>query len=254
VEHEEYCARAGAEITRLAAVTEGATMATPVPTCPGWDLARLVKHTGIVHRWAGAIVATRATEPPDAKTLDAGLPENLTEYPKWLAAGAAPLLSALRDAGPDAPVWSWAAGTSSRWWARRMLHETAVHRADAELSLGVEPDFSPIAAADGVDELLANALIGGRPSQRLAQLPAGETIHLHATDDGLGSAGGEWLITFGDGGYAWSHGHAKGSVAVRGPAGLLLLLAYGRVRPDDERLQVFGDAVLLARWQDVMSL
>jgi uncharacterized protein (TIGR03083 family) len=139
------------------------------------------------------------------------------------------------------------------WWARRMLHETAVHRADAELSLGLEPDFSPVAAADGVDELLANALLGGRPSQRLAELPAGETIHLHATDEGLGERG-EWLISFGDGGYTWSHGHAKGAVAVRGPAGLVLLLIYGRIRPDDKRLQVFGDTDLLATWQNVMSL
>ena len=254
MEHEEYCARAGAEIMRLAAITEGAAPQTPVPTCPGWDLAQLVKHTGVVHRWATATVVTRATDRLDSTTLDVGLPESPAGYPTWLAAGSAPLLAALREAGPDAPVWSWAASTGSRWWARRMLHETAVHRADAELSLGIEPDFSPAAAADGVDELLTNALVGGRPSRRLGELPAGETIHLHATDDGLGSEGGEWLITFGGDGYAWSHGHAKGSVAVRGPAGRLLLLVYGRVRPDDEHLQVFGDPGLLAAWQDVMSL
>jgi uncharacterized protein (TIGR03083 family) len=253
MEYEEYCARAGAEIARMAEITGDADPGTLVPACPGWNLARLVKHVGIVHRWATTIVATRATGPVSPKDIDAGLPEDPAEYPKWLAAGAAPLLSALLDAGPDAPVWSWAGGAGSGWWARRMLHETAVHRADAEFSLGLEPGFSPVAAADGVDEFLANAPLGSRPGKQMARFRAGPSIHLHATDEGLAEAG-EWLISLGDGGYEWAHGHAKGSVAVRGPAGLLLLLVYGRVRPDDKRLEVFGDAGLLATWQDVMTL
>ena len=253
MDHEECCARTGAEIARMAEITGDADLGTPVPACPGWDLARLVKHAGIVHRWATAIVATRATGPVSPKALDAGLPADPAEYPKWLATGAEPLLSALRDAGPGAPVWSWAGDAGSGWWTRRMLHETAVHRADAELSLGLEPGFSPATAADGVDEFLTNACLGGRPSQQMGEFPADKTIHLHATDEGLGE-GGEWLISLGEGGYTWSHGHAKGSVAVRGAAGLLLLLVYGRVRPDDERLQVFGDAGLLGTWQRVMTL
>jgi uncharacterized protein (TIGR03083 family) len=237
----------------MAAVTEGADPRTPVLSCPGWELARLLKHAGIVHRWATAIVAARAAGPLPQNSLDVGLPEDPADYPKWLAAGAGPLAATLREAGPRAPVWSWAGDAGSGWWARRMLHETAVHRADAELALGIEPEFDPGAAADGIAEFLANAALGGRPSQRLTQLPAGQSIHLHATDEGLGEAG-EWLISFGDDGYEWRHGHEKGSVAVRGASGLLLLLVYGRVRPDDERLQVFGDAGLLATWQQVMTL
>ena len=251
MEHEEYCARAGVEIARMAAVTEGTDPQTPVPSCPGWGLAKLVAHTGITHRWASTIVATRATEGLSA--LDAGLPGEPAEYPQWLASGAAPLLSVLREAGPDTPVWSFAGPVASGWWARRMLHETTVHRADAELAVGAEPVFDPVAAADGVDEFLAAARFGSRPSQRMADLPAGHSIHLHATDEGLGEAG-EWLVSFGGDGYEWRHGHEKGDVAVRGAAGLLLLLVYGRVRPDDERLRVFGDAGLLATWQHVMTL
>ena len=150
-------------------------------------------------------------------------------------------------------MWSWAGPVASGWWARRMLHESIVHRADAELAVGTEPLIDPVTAADGVGEFLSNAPAAGRPSQRLAEFPDGQSIHLHATDEGLGEAG-EWLISFSDTGYQWHHGHEKGSVAVRGAAGLLLLLVYGRVRPDDERLQVFGDAGLLAAWQEVMTL
>jgi len=253
MEHEEYCARAGAEIARMATVTEGADPGTPVPSCPEWDLGRLLKHTGITHRWATAIVATRATGPVSPRSIDAGLPADPAEYPAWLAAGATPLLSTLRDTGADTPVWSWFGQVGADWWARRMLHETTVHRADAELAVGADPVIDPVVAADGVDEFLANAPRGGRPSQQMAQFPASQSIHLHATDEGLGEAG-EWLISLGDGAYEWAHGHAKGTVAVRGPAGLLLLLVYGRVRPDDARLQVFGDEGLLATWQRVMTL
>ncbi len=132
MDHEECRTRVGDEIARLAEVTADADLETPVPTCPGWSMARLVKHVGIVHRWATAVVATRATGAVSQRDLDVGLPQDVAGYPAWLAAGAAPLLAALRDAGADAPVWSWGAGAGGEWWARRMLHETAVHRADAE--------------------------------------------------------------------------------------------------------------------------
>jgi uncharacterized protein (TIGR03083 family) len=257
MEHEEYCARTGAEIARIAALAEGVDPQAAVPSCPGWGLSKLLSHTGITHRWVTTVVATRMTEPVSPRSIDAGLPEDPADYPKWLASGAAPLLSALRDAGPDTPVWSWAGPAVAGWWARRMLHETTVHRADAELTVGAQPAIDPVVAADGIDEFLSFAHMGGRPSKRQADLPSGQTIHLHATDEDLGEAG-EWLISLGGGtsgaGYTWSHGHAKGSVAVCGPADLLLLLVYGRVRPDDERLQVFGDSGLLGTWQEVMTL
>jgi uncharacterized protein (TIGR03083 family) len=253
MEHEEYCTRVGAEITRMAQVTAEAAPGTPVPACPGWDLAKLVKHTGIVHRWATTIVASRATEPLAQSALDVGLPADRAQYPHWLAAGAAPLVTALRGAEPGTVMWTFAGNRDAGWWARRMLHETTVHRVDAELALGLTPALEAAAAADGIDEFLLTGPSGSRPRTRLTELPGGQSIHLHATDEGLGEAG-EWLISLGDGGYAWSHGHAKGTVAVRGPAGLLLLLVYGRVRPDDDRLQVFGDGSLLATWQEIMTL
>jgi uncharacterized protein (TIGR03083 family) len=132
-----------------------------------------------------------------------------------------------------------------------------VHRVDAETALGLDPSVEAAVAADGIDEFLATAPHGSRPAKRLAELPAGQSIHLHATDVGLGEAG-EWLISMGEGGctdgYTWSHGHAKGSLAVRGPAALLLLLAYGRIRAGDERLTFFGDESLIASWQEVMML
>jgi uncharacterized protein (TIGR03083 family) len=249
VEHEWFCARTGDEIARMAAAAEGANPATPVQTCPDWTLARLVKHTGIVHRWAARIVTTRSSERIERNALDAGLPPAEAAYPEWLASGAAPLLEALREAGPDTPVWTWGEDRTSGWWARRMLHETTVHRVDAELALGTKSRIDPVVAVDGIDEFLANLPTARRPSERLAALPAGESLHLHATD-----CDGEWLITFGAGGLEWKRGHAKATAAVRAPAELLLLFTYGRVPADDERLTVFGDGTLLEAWQEKTAL
>jgi uncharacterized protein (TIGR03083 family) len=228
-EHERYCAATGAEIARLAALISDADPAAPVLTCPEWTLARMTRHLGIVHRWAEYIVRTRAPGRVNQRDIDAGLPATEDAYPGWLDDGGALLVATLRAAGPDAPVWAWGADQHARWWARRMLHETTVHRADAELAL---------------------LPYGGRTSAGLAELPSGgETVHLHATD-----RDGEWMITLGPDGMTWQRGHGKGSVAVRGPAAVLLLFAYGRVRPDDERLSAFGDRDLLATWQEKTAL
>jgi uncharacterized protein (TIGR03083 family) len=232
----------------MASATAGADPATPVPTCPGWTLAKLVKHTGIVHRWVAQIVTTRSSEWIPQREVETGLPERESAYPEWLASGAAPLLEVLREAGPDTSVWTFGEQCSG-WWARRMLHETTVHRVDAELALGAKPTVDPVVAADGIDEFLAILPTARRPSEHLAELPTGESLHLHATD-----CDGEWLIGFVPGGLEWERGHAKATAAVRAPAELLLLFTYGRIPADDERLTVFGDGTLLGAWQQKMAL
>lgn len=249
LDHEWFCERAGAEIARMSSVVSGADPAAPVPTCPEWTVAKLVKHTGIVHRWVTHIVSTRSSERVDQRDLEVGLPDSEALYADWLAAGAEPLLATLRAAGPDTAVWAWGAEHRSGWWSRRMLHETTVHRADADVAVGAEPFIDPVVAADGIEEFLTNLPSARRPAARLASLPAGESLHLHATD-----SDGEWLIQFTDGTVTWSRGHAKASAAVRGPTALLLLFTYGRLPGSDPRLTVFGDSSLLDAWQQKSAL
>ncbi|HEV3380571.1 MAG TPA: maleylpyruvate isomerase family mycothiol-dependent enzyme [Trebonia sp.] len=249
LEHEWFIDRTAAEIDRLAWLADGADPALPVPSCPGWVMAKLVKHTGIVHRWATEIVATRSSDRIDMRALDAGLPAKESDYAGWLTSGAEPLARALRGAGPEAEVWTWGAPRTSGWWARRLLHETTVHRADAEIAAGTEPDIDPVAAADGIDEFLANLPAARRPSEHLGSLPSGESLHLHATD-----SDGEWLIRITEDGIGWERGHAKATAAVRAPVGSLLLFTYGRLSPGDDRLTVFGDESLLTAWQERTAL
>jgi uncharacterized protein (TIGR03083 family) len=245
LDHEWFCARAGAEIEEMAALVGSAPdISAPVVTCPEWTIADLARHTGLVHRWATKIVSSRAGSRIPFPEADSPW-ESADGWAQWLVSGAGPLLAALRDAGPEVAVYTWGPGQSTGWWARRMLHETAVHRCDVAMALGQVPSVEPVAAADGVSEFLANLPSSRRAARHLGSLPAGESMHLHTTD----GSEGEWLIRFADGGVEWSHGHAKASAAVRGPAGALLLFTYGRIAPSDPRLEVFGDPSVLAAWQ-----
>lgn len=253
-DHESYCARAGAEIEAMASlVGDVPDVAADTATCPGWTIADLTRHTGLVHRWATTIVATRAGARIPFPA-DGSPPESADGWARWLTAGAGPLLTALRDAGPDLPVWAWGPEQSAGWWARRMLHETTVHRCDVAITRGLSPSVEPAVAADGISEFLENLPVARRPARHLASLPAGKSMHLHATDVPDGSGDGEWLVSFTGDSVAWSRGHAKASAAVRGPADALLLFTYGRVPPSDPRLEVFGDPAVLTAWQSQTCL
>ncbi|MFC7384596.1 maleylpyruvate isomerase family mycothiol-dependent enzyme [Sphaerisporangium rhizosphaerae] len=244
--HERYCSAVEAEVARLAEVVEGAVLAVEVPTCPGWTVGKLVRHVGIIHRWAEHIVRERTRTPVTSREVPVKLPEDDAEYSSWLAEGGETLVTTLRAAGGEVPVWSWGGETNSVFWARRMLHESTVHRADAEITLGREPDIAVPVAVDGAEELLDNLRVAPWLAEGLAE-PAGsgERLHFHATDAG---EAGEWTVTLVPGGFTWERGHGKGDVAVRGTAGDLLLLLYGRRDPAEHRYEIFGDRPLLDRW------
>lgn len=228
-----------AEATALAGAARSVGPDATVPAVPEWTMAKLVKHVGTTHRWAAAnVAATGARVTP--RDLDLALPEDVATLPDWLETGAAELATVLAAADPDAPAWTWGDDHRAGFWARRMVHETAVHRWDAESATGVQVPFRPDLAVDGIDERLEILV----PSMEFnaagpaALSGAGESIHLHATD-----VAGEWLLRFGPDGFEWSHEHAKGDLAVRGPASDLLLVLVGR--RDLQGLEVFGDVGVL---------
>jgi uncharacterized protein (TIGR03083 family) len=195
------------------------------------------------------MVAEGMTQPLSFRELDVGFPEQPIEIERWFRSGGEALLAALRKADADQPTWTWGADQHARWWSRRQLHETGVHRADAELALGREPMFEASVAVDGVDEFLGNLPYATFSPVTKDLKGDGETVHVHCTD-----TDGEWLIELNPKGFTWQHGHAKGDVAVRGAASDLLLLLYGRRKPEGERFQIFGDAALLDRWLATSSI
>jgi len=225
----------------LAGLIDGTDLARTVPTCPEWTMRQLVTHVGRAHRWATAIVATRAAEPiPFQEIPDGRPPADQRGQMDWLRAGAAGLVATVQGAG-DEQVWTHHGPGPAPYWARRMAHETAVHRADGQIALGQRPRIDPVTAADGIDEWLGFLAEPGDGGDRppLAGLQ-GKVLHLHVTD-----GEGEWMIRPGAAGITVEPGHGKGDVAVRGPAGDLLLVLMRRIPPSDPSVEVLGDPALL---------
>lgn len=233
----------------IAALVDTADEALPIPTCPEWTLRQLATHIGRAQRWAAEIVGTRSPKMIEFRAVpDGRLPDDPAGRAPWLINGAALLVANLRDAGDDL-VWTFPGLAPAGFWARRMAHETVVHRADAQLAAGQEFAVAPVLAADAIDEWLTLLMPGEPPQQdeRSLALPPGRSLHIHATDDELGGTG-EWLIANGPDGCTVAAGHGKADAAVSGPAAELLLVLLRRKPASDQAVRVFGDQELLGTW------
>ncbi|MGH3673898.1 MAG: maleylpyruvate isomerase family mycothiol-dependent enzyme [Pseudonocardiaceae bacterium] len=251
LDDDRYLDALSGQSALLADALVGADLQQKVPTCPDWTLRQLAEHVGQAQRWATAIITRRLTSQPDPGELDvAEAPEDPDELAGWLRAGANGLVNAIRMAGPQTPVWTWAAEQNVGFWARRMAHETAMHRADLNLALGLEFSLDADLAADAISEWLdllsLPQAIEYRPE--LAELRGeGQILHLHSTDPGLGQAG-EWIVRRMPSGPVWEHGHTKGAVAVRGPVTALLLVLMRRIPAGAAAIDVLGDASVFDHW------
>jgi uncharacterized protein (TIGR03083 family) len=247
---ERYHAELAAVTARLAevaaAVQRGPGADRRLPTCPEWTMTDLVTHVGRGLRWAAAIVDARRHVPYAEVTVT--VPDEPRQRTEWLLASAARLSDAVRAAGPATPVWTWSADRTAGFWLRRLMHDTLVHRLDAEIAAGREPEVAPDLAADSVSDWLGMvATLAGRayPDPIAAGLRGrGETLHLHATDE----PAGEWLIRRLPTGVEWEPGHVKADVGVRGTAKDLLLVLTRRAAPEDRPVEVLGDGAVLADW------
>ncbi|MFJ7525753.1 maleylpyruvate isomerase family mycothiol-dependent enzyme [Streptomyces griseus] len=162
----------------LAAAAERAGPGASVPTCPGWQIRHLLRHTGMVHRWAAALVAEGRTTYQPAGTEPA---LDGTELLDWFRAGHRRLVSALEEAPADLDCWTFMPAPSPlAFWSRRQLHETTVHRVDAESALGGA--LTPVSAGravDGIDELLIG--FHARPKSKVRSTKP-RVLRVRATD------------------------------------------------------------------------
>ncbi|MDI3315965.1 MAG: maleylpyruvate isomerase N-terminal domain-containing protein [Mycobacterium sp.] len=230
-------------------VIGGADPATPVPTCPGWTFRQLLRHVGRGDRWAAQIITERVDHFLDPRAVEGGKPpDDPGGAISWLHGGAQRLIDAVEQVGVETPVWTFLGRRPAYWWIRRRLHETAVHRADAALALGLAYSLAAELAADGVSEWLER-VAAQAGSEGAPPLEDGNSMHLHATDPGLGVAG-EWTITAGNGRITWSHDHGKSTVALRGAATDLLLALARRISVADSGIAMFGDSAVWQNWLD----
>ncbi|OKJ76505.1 maleylpyruvate isomerase family mycothiol-dependent enzyme [Streptomyces sp. CB02460] len=246
--HERYCDEIVRLTGELRTALQGADLGATVPTCPDWTLRELAEHVGRAHRWVGETVRTRSAGPVAEEKVPDSSPasDDPAALDAWLADGAAGTADALREAGPDVEVWTWAWDHSTGFWARRMAIETVVHLADAALAAKVPYTMTPELAADTIDEWLEIVVFSqglGHPG--IADLPRdGRTLHLHATD----APDAEWLVELGAEGVTWRRAHGKADVAVRGPLTDLMLVLNRRLAPESDRVEVVGDAAVLDSW------
>lgn len=239
MESIEYVEAIKRESGALAAAAERAPRAE-IASCPGWNMLDLVFHVGGVHHFWNEVVERRLQSHEEASRP--GLPKRDAAV-DWFCAGAARLVDTLTAAEPNERVWTWGQQKNVAFVRRRMAQETAVHRWDAESAAGAPRSLEVALATDGVGEFFDTFMPA---EERVFERP-GESIHLHQTD-----GEGEWLVRFDPHGVSVEHSHAKGSVAVRGPASDLLLLLWRRVDPRD--VEIFGDERLLMEFLAWMDL
>jgi uncharacterized protein (TIGR03083 family) len=227
----------------LAAAAAEAGPDAKVPTCPDWQVRDLLRHTGVVHRWATSFIAEGHTSPRP----EGGLPDlDGTALLDWFRDGHRRLVDTLATAPPDVECWHFLPAPSPlAFWARRQAHETTVHRVDAESARGtaleaIAASLDPHFAADGVDELLRG--FHARPKSAVR---TGEPriLRVRATD----TEGAVWTVRLSPQPPVTERGDAgDADCEVTGTAGQLYLALWNRLPLPT----VTGDDALAALWRE----
>ncbi|MBC9727653.1 maleylpyruvate isomerase family mycothiol-dependent enzyme [Streptomyces sp. TRM68367] len=226
----------------LSSAAERAGTDARVPTCPGWQVRDLLRHTGQVHHWAAAFVTDRH---PERRPL--GEPPDLdgAELVAWYRDSHRRLVDTLTAAPPDLECFAFLPAPSPlAFWTRRQAHETAVHRFDAESALGGTP--SPIApdfAADGIDELLRG--FHTRPRSRV-RTDTPRVLRVRATD-----ADAVWTVRLSSEPPAATRGEDEDAECeLAGPADQLYLALWNRAPVPG----VTGDRTLAELWRETSAI
>ena len=210
-----------------------------VPTCGDWAMPELLAHVASVYRRAATAIEQRATEavawqPP---------PDDVTDPVAHLGEALDDLVAALSGADAGTPVWNWSGGDqTAAFWARRMAHESAIHRFDAQRAHHVAQPVDAELAYDALDELF-DVIVPRIVTRDDMTLPTG-TFAFESTDQGA-----RWIRT-GPDGIERLEVLRDADVKVRGTTSALLLAAYNRVPWTS--LEVEGDASLLDGWSSTL--
>jgi uncharacterized protein (TIGR03083 family) len=224
-----------------AAVSE-APPDTPVLSCPEWTVTDLVHHLGSVYAWVRSFVDRGVTDPPPRSEQATELPTGPAAI-EWWQQEFEQLMVLLDGIDPELPAWNWAPQPKKAgFWHRRMAHETAVHRWDAQMAIAVGEPIEAKLAADGVSEVLDTWLPAGRrttPKEwhgvvQIVAVDAAQEWYLRLRGEGVALLDTDTILDT-------DEHHAR--VYAAGTASDLLLALYGRIGLDV--LDVAGDANLL---------
>jgi len=220
---------------------EAAGLDATVASCPGWSVSDLVWHLAEVHHfWRSIVSDQRDTWEGYEQPARPAETDLLVFYREGLGL----TLAVLAAADPVQPNWTWSNDHSAGFVIRRMAHETAVHRWDAQQAAGREVAIDAALASDGIDEFLTHMLGDGLADAA----PVVGSVHLHCTD-----VGGEWTVRPSEmHGFDIAREHAKGDAAIRGAANDILLVLWRR--RGMATVEVIGDAAVAARFVALSSL
>ena len=232
----------------------------PVPHCPDWDAAGLVRHMGFILQWMAAIVATG--ERVSRRTLEPAAPEDPDDLSDWYVAALDRTLDVFTHTDPARATWTFSTTGDQRagWWRRRLAVEVATHRWDVERAVadgaggvaggvaGGAPEDSvprPLdgdVASAGIEEFVIEFLPGLLTRADTEGITG--TLQLLAVDPpAYGSV--TWWIDLDDGGKVMP-GTEKADTAILGTRSDLLLWLQNR--GPLESLEVFGNQKILDRW------
>jgi uncharacterized protein (TIGR03083 family) len=249
MDFDRHCTEIVAQTAQLTGYLDGADLSRPAPTCPGWNVSQLMRHVDGGLRWAAEIVSTRAaTPPPDValRDLAGATDEDPALLSASLTAAGQLLAGTLTDAGPTAQMWCPVEGGGAAFYARRFAHESAIHRADAAIGLGLDFAMDTDVAVDGVDEWLE---LGSLPFHfdvhpwMRELLGPDRAVGLRATDTGT-----VWVLDLTGDVIAWRRSNEQTAAEIRGPVTDLLLTIYRRLPVDSGRIEVTGDAQFVDFW------
>jgi uncharacterized protein (TIGR03083 family) len=211
-----------------------------VATCPGWDVEALVRHVNRVYTTAAHVISHRVTQrpeqfPPVADGDPIQVLESLLDE----------LVTALQEADADTAVFVWTdkVEPTAAFWARRMAHESSVHRFDAQIAHAMPQPIDSELAADGLDEFI-DVLTPMLYDRNGGTGPTG-TVQLLSTDDV------SWCLGLEPDAMERLDVVAAPDASARGTSSTLLLAAYGRVPWTS--LTVEGDIELLNRWSAALN-
>jgi uncharacterized protein (TIGR03083 family) len=186
----------------------------------------LIGHLASVYHWHAGNLGRGVTTRPEGQRPTP--PADDTGLLPWWEEGFARMLKELEAAEPDAPAWNWSVQPQvASFWHRRMAHETAIHRWDAQIAGGITEPIDQALAVDGVDEVLDSFLPAGR---RHGPTDQEGVVRLEATD-----AENRWAVRIRGEGLSlldtdsWFDTEPDAQAAVCGTASDLLLALWGRI-------------------------
>jgi uncharacterized protein (TIGR03083 family) len=234
-----------AEAETLASATEGQRPERQVPACPGLNLGETARHVGSTYRMT--LSWLRDGRQPLTWQQNPAPDETLADF---VRTGVEPLLDELAIHDPEDPCGTWwPEEPNYGFWARRLAHETTVHRMDVQAAAMTPLD--PVAddvVADGIDEILSLWFV-----HRLG------VMGVRGTRDGVvavRTAGRVWLASSGPtGSTSWRATPEEAEPADADVTGIPLNVyrwLWGRI--SDREVEVNGDHDAIAQLWALLRL